>query len=195
MQWHQDQRLCQVRGACKVTILVEGLNYKDMVDQVVPTLLIDEFKSRIGEDSDIIVLTFIVNGEKVGNDLVDWLERGYEWIIDAEVSPGEVLDKKYYVFAEMNRRSSASKRIIEILEDLYTLTDIKIGDWNLKIGGKKYPATVDTIEKHLELNPAKYNNEKEHELNEWREIAGLKTVKTYTEDSDILEWKRKAGII
>lgn len=175
--------------------LNEGLNYHDMVDHVTPTLLVDEFQSKIGEDSEIITLTFIVDGEAVGNDLVDWLERGYDWIIDAEVSPGEVLDKKFYVFAEMNRRSSAPRRIMELLEDLYTLTGIKAADWNVKVAGKKFPASVQVIQDNIHLTPGDYNGAKEAELNEWREIAGIKTTKTYSDSPELDEWRRRAGII
>lgn len=176
-------------------ILNEGLNYQDMVDQVTPILGIDEFKSRIGEDSDIIVLNFIVSGEAVGNDLVDWLERGYDWIIDAEISPGEVLDKKYYVFVEMNRRNSAPRRIMELIEDLFTLTDIKPDDWELKINGKKYPASEEIIKQTIVLSPSEYKNKEEGELNEMRKIAGLDIVPVYEKDQEILNWQRQAGII
>lgn len=176
--------------------LNEGLNYKDMINHVTPILGIDQFKSHIGDDSDIIVLNFIVSGEAVGEDLMDWLERGYDWIIDAEVSPGEVLDKKFYVFAEMNRTTSASKRIIELLDDLYTLTDIKTDEWKLKIDDKKYPATEENITSHVSLSPSQYKENTESELNEWREIAGIPTVRTHDkDDEDILVWKRQAGII
>lgn len=165
-----------------------------MVGQVTPILGIDEFQSQIGDDSDIMVLNFIVNAQEVGNDLVDWLERGYDWIIDAEVSPGEVLDKKYYVFAELNRRSTAPRRIMELLDDLNTLTDIKAKDWQIKVDDKKYPASIESISEHVLLTPVEYKNRDEGDLNEWREIAGLPIVSTHEEDSEILEWKRKAGI-
>lgn len=176
--------------------LNEGLNYMDMEHHVTPILGIDQFKSRIGEDKDIIVLNFIVDGEEVGNDLVDWLERGYDWIIDAEVSPGEVLDKKYYVFAEMNRRSTAPKRIMEILDDLKTLTGLEPNEWELKIDKKKHPASLEVIQNHVILDPNEYANEHEKDLNEWREIAGLKAVKSYDKtDVEILNYQRQAGII
>jgi hypothetical protein len=175
--------------------LNEGLEYMDMKNHVTPILGIDEFESRIGEDSDIIVINFIVDSKKVATDLVDWLERGYQWIIDAEISPGEVLDKKYYVFAEMNRRSNAAERIMEVLDDLWTLTDIKQEGWQLKIDGKRYPASKETIQDHVELKPKEYERSKEAELNEWREIAGLNTVNSYEADEDIKNWQRQAGII
>lgn len=176
--------------------LNEGLNYMDMEHHVTPILGIDQFKSRIGEDKDIIVLNFIVDGEAVGSDLVDWLERGYDWVIDSEVSPGEVLDKKYYVFAEMNRRSTAPERIMELLDDLKTLTGISADNWELKIDKTKYPASEEIISKNVILNSNEYASTKEKDLNEWREIAGLKTIKTYDNtDVDLLNYQRQAGII
>jgi len=176
-------------------VLTESLKYKDMKEQVTPILGIDEFKSRIGNDSDIIVLNFIVASSAVGNDLVDWLERGYDWVIDAEISPGEVLDKKFYVFAEMNRRSTAPRRIMEVLEDLFTLTDIKAEDWEISIDNEKHPASQEFLEKAMLLSPMKYKQSMEGELNEWRERAGLKTVPLYDElDQDLLNFQRQAGI-
>lgn len=166
-----------------------------MVDQITPILGIDEFQSNIGDDSDIIVLNFTVSGEDVGNDLIDWLERGYDWIIDADISPGEVFDKKYYVFAELNRRSTAPRRIMELLDDLHTLTDIKSSDWELRIDDEKYPASKEIIQEKVALNPADYKIGEEGELNEWREIAGLKTVGPSTDDPALLAWKRIAGVI
>ncbi len=174
--------------------LHESLDYLDMEGHLTPVLGIDEYKSQIGQDSDIVVLNFLVSGEQVGNDLVDWLERGYDWIIDSEVSPGEVVGSKYMVFAEMNRRSTAPRRIMEILEDLKTLTGIKSDNWQLKINGKKMPASIEAMENNIILDSNEYRANEERELNEWREIAGLTTVKTQEIDEDLVAWQRQAGI-
>lgn len=172
----------------------ESLSYLDMENHVTPILGIDQFDSRIGENEDIITLNFIVNSKAVADDLCEWLERGYDWIIDCEPSPGEVLDRKYYAFAEINRRTNAPKRIIEVLSDLDTLTGIKVDDWMCKIGNKQMPATVENITKNLILNPNDYKIEQEGELNEWREIAGLPTKPVYTSDDDIRQIQNQAGI-
>lgn len=175
--------------------LFESLNYLDMEDQITPLLGIDEFKSRLGEDDDIITLNFIIDSQQAAEDLVVWLERGYEFIIDAETSPGEVERGKYYVFAEMNRRPSAPRKIMEILDDLETLTDIKSDDWSIKIKHERYPATRENIERHIPLTANDYRAQNESELNEWREIAGVKTRKTYEHDDEMLALQRAARII
>lgn len=64
--------------------LNESLNYLDMENELIPLLIIDEFKSRLGEDDDIITLTFIIKSKEAADDLVTWLERGYEFVLDAK---------------------------------------------------------------------------------------------------------------
>jgi hypothetical protein len=175
--------------------LTESLNHLDMEDQLIPLLGIDEFKARLGEDEDVVTLNFIIKSKEAGNDLVIWLERGYDFILDAEVSPGEVEDGKYYVFAEMNRRPSSARKIMEILDDLSTLTGVKGEDWSIKVDRKRYPATKENIASNVPMTTTEYREKNETELNEWREIAGLKTVKTYESDADIISMQRQAGIL
>lgn len=175
-------------------IVNESLNYKDMENHVLPLLTIDEFASRIGEDDDIITLNFIVDSKEVAADLVMWLERGYDFILDAETSPGEVENGKYYVFVEINRRPSAPRKIMEILDDLNTLTGIDGEDWKIRIDHDRYPASKENIEKYVPLTAAKYRELDQSDLNEWRQVAGIKTVNTYDEDEDIISIQRQAGI-
>jgi hypothetical protein len=177
-------------------ILNESLKHLDMKHQVFPILGIDQYRSQIGDDSEFVTLDFAVKAESVAEDLITWLERGYDWVIDAEGSPGEVSNNRYLVFAEINRRTMVPKRIIEILYDLETLTGIKVGNWQLKIGDQLYPATQENIQKHVVLSPHEYRVSRESELNEWRERAGLDTVSTYDEqDPHLREIQRRAGII
>lgn len=175
--------------------LFESLNYMDMEDEIVPLLGIDEFKSRLGEDDDIITLHFILESEAAAEDLVVWLERGYEFIIDAETSPGEVENGKYYVFAEINRRPSAPRKIMELLDDLETLTGVKTDDWSIKVKHDRHPATKENIERYIPLTANDYRERNESELNEWREMAGIKTRKTHVHDEEILALQRQARII
>lgn len=174
--------------------LNESLNHLDMKGHVLPLLTIDEFKSRVGEDDDVITLNFIVDSKDVATDLVMWLERGYDFILDAETSPGEVENGKYYVFAEINRRPSAPRKIMEILNDMNTLTGIDGDDWKIRIDHDRYPASKEIIEKYVPLTAAKYRELDQSDLNEWREVAGIKTVKTYSADDDIMNIQRQAGI-
>ena len=177
-------------------ILLEGLDYHDMIGQVEPKLSVDEYAAKMGKDSDIVTLTFIVNSKLAGDDLVGWLERGYDFILDASVSDGEIEPGKYLVFAEMNRRTSVPERIINILEDLETLTDIKIKDWIISIEDDTHDADIDLLKQVIVLSPSEYkkNKENEEELNEYRTLSNLHTKKIYEDDEYIKRIKSMAGM-
>lgn len=177
-------------------ILLEGLDYHDMIGQVEPKLSVDEYAAKMGKDSDIVTLTFIVNSKLAGDDLVGWLERGYDFVLDASLSDGEIEPGKYLVFAEMNRRTSVPERIINILEDLETLTDIKLKDWSISIEDDTHDADIDLLKQVIVLSPSDYKNnkEKEQELNEYRTISNLNIKKIYEDDEYIKRIKSMAGM-
>lgn len=182
--------------------LNESLQYLDMDRQVIPTLSIDKYESNIGDNSDYITVSFVMNSKEASEDLCSWLDRGYEWVIDADPSPGEVMNGKYLVFVEINRRLQVPGRIIEMLEDLQTLTDLKLEDWELSIDDKLFPATEQNIKDNVALSPHEYRlkfpeQEKSDELklNEMRELAGLEPHTSYVSDENLKSIQRMAGII
>jgi hypothetical protein len=178
-----------------MTQLNESLNYLDMENMVLPFVGIDRYKSNIGDDDVISTLDFRVRGRDVGDDLSSWFEKGYDWILDSDVSPGEISKDIYVVFVEIPRKKANPERIIELLADLETLTGYGVDQWKVIINDKRYPAEVEIIEKLVPLTPAEYRMENEEELNEWRERAGLRTVSSYEQDSDIINIQRQAGIL
>ena len=199
--------------------LLEGLDYHDLDGQLDPLLSVDEYAAKMGKDCDIITLAFIIHNEKAGEDLVAWFERGYNFVLDAQVSEGELSPGKYLIFVEMARRLAAPKRIIEILDDLTTLTDIPLKEWKIKIDDKEYPAEEEKIEPMMILSPhiyreknpeeeadgaeiekdsgeiAKADIEKEEELNEMRKAAGLQVKRLYNPtDAEMKNFKAMAGL-
>ena len=69
-------------------ILNEGLDYMDLEGQLLPRISVDEYSAKMGKDSEIVTLAFTVKSEAAGNDLVDWLERGYDYVLDASLKIG-----------------------------------------------------------------------------------------------------------
>lgn len=176
-------------------ILKEGLDYHDLVNQVEPVITIDEYAAKMGDDDEIVTVAFTVKGDQASRDLVDWLERGYDWVLDAQVSDGEVKPGKYVVFAEMDRRSTVPERIVEILGDLKTLTDFKITDWTIKVDDEDYDADVEQLKSAMKLSPHEYRKEKEESINEMRVRAGVEPQKIYGQpDSVLKDFLSKAGL-
>lgn len=176
--------------------ITEGLDFHDMEGQVDPLVTVDEYAAKMGNDSDIVTLSFIVKSELAGNDLVDWFERGYDWILDASVSEGEVEVGKWLVFVEINRRSTVPNRIIELLKDLKTLTGLKLNEWTVQVDDEEYEPDEQVLKQVIICNPNVYKmeKEKEGELNEMRENAGLETKPIYEKDTELKDFLSKAGL-
>lgn len=183
-----------------MTIINESLDYMDMKDQVDKTITVDEYSAKMGKDKDIVTLTFTVNSNLAAEDLVSWFERGYDFVLDASVSDGELEPGKWLVFVEMDRRSKVPNRIITLLTDLETLTGLKLKDWVVEIEGDDYDADEETIREHMILNPNEYKDKKEADenaddkINEMRIRAGIEVKTDYVEDEYIKNLKAIAGM-
>lgn len=179
-------------------IITEGLDYHDLEGQMVPTITVDEYAAKMGEDSEIVTLAFTVKSEAAANDVADWFERGYDYVLDAQVSEGEISPGKYLVFVEMNRRSAVPERIIELISDLETLTAMPLKDWTVIVDEEEYDADAEVLKQVLTISPHEYREMKEQEekeLNEIRESAGLEPVTIYKDqDADIKQFKAMAGL-
>jgi hypothetical protein len=180
-------------------IINEGLDYLDMKDQISDTVTVDEYAAKMGKDSDIVTLTFITSSKLAAQDLVTWFERGYDFVLDASISDGELEPGKWLVFVEMDRRSKVPNRIITLLSDLTTLTGFDLEDWVVEVEGDKHHADEEILRKAIVLNPNEYKMEKEpdkldEELNEMRLRAGLEVKSTYVEDEYIKNLKAIAGM-
>jgi hypothetical protein len=176
--------------------LTEGLDYNDMEGQVFPLVTVDEYVAKMGKDKDIVTLSFTVKSRQAGEDLVDWLERGYDFVLDASLSGGEVEVGKYLVFVEMSRRSKVPNRIIELLKDLKTLTNLKLTDWTIQVNDEDYDADENVLKQVILLNPGEYKLDKENEekLNEMRNLAGLDSKPVYQDSEYLKNLKNMWGI-
>jgi len=176
--------------------LNEGLDYHDMKNMIESIVSVDEYAARMGDDSEVVTVTFIVKNKSAAEDLVSWLELGYDFILDASVSEGELEPNKWLVFVEMKRRSNVPNKIIEILQDLETLTDLKLKDWDVKVDDHTHDANVDILKQVIITNPKQYSLEKgsEEELNEMRQIAGLSNKNIHNIDEEIRKYIQNAGL-
>jgi hypothetical protein len=187
-------------------ILVEGFDYHDLVGQIFPEISVDEYSAKMGSDDNIVTLAFTVKGKAVGEDLSDWFERGYIWVLDAQVSEGEITPGKYLVFVEIDRRMAVPERIVQLIEDLETLTDMPLSEWTIEVDDEKHKnPTVEVLKSKIILSPhqyrEKYGTEEEQEkkddnkIDEMKNLSGLDPSKKFKEpDSLLKDFIAKAGL-
>jgi hypothetical protein len=175
--------------------LNEGLGYKDLEGIMKPTIHIDEFSSKMGEDSDVIVVSFFVRDRQAAKDLTSWFEKGYDFVLDADTSPGEIKPNRYLVYLEMRRRNAAPKQIEEILGDLGTLTEYEPGDWVMVYKKQRHEWSPETFAELVPLTPNEYRERTEGDLNEMRVAAGITTKNIYQRDAGMRAIQAAAGIL
>lgn len=176
--------------------LFESLGYKDLEGLMKPTIHVDEFSSKMGDDDDIIVVSFFVRDPSAAKDLMNWFEKGYDFVIDADKSPGEIKPNRYLVYVEIRRRSTAGAQVEELVDDLGTLTEFDSKDWTMHYKGKELPFTRDVFDSTVPLSPRAYRERYEKDLNEVRTAAGLPVVSTYDKKDPLLQSiQSAAGLI
>ena len=104
-----------------MALVNEGLKAGDLEGVVSSKFSIDQFKSKMGEDRNILVLAFTVDGQAPAKDLERFAETGYKSVLDADATPGTLEDGKHRVFIEFARSPDVVQHILAFLEDLKNL--------------------------------------------------------------------------
>jgi hypothetical protein len=120
-------------------LLRENLEQGDLSRLIHNELHIDEYKSKMGTDQDICVISFKVAGKEPSADLVSFIEKGYDFVLDADVSSGEKEGGDYLVFVELERSEELPEQIMAIMNDLMNLTEQTIEEWRVRY----YKSTTD----------------------------------------------------
>ena len=170
------------------------LEYKDLKGMMKPEIHVDEFESKMGEDEDVIVISFFVRDQQASKDLMNWFETGYDFIIDADRSPGEIKPNRYLVYVEIRRRSNAAAKVQELLNDLNTLTEFEPDDWVMRYNKETVPWSEATFERLVPLSPRDYREREEKKLNEMRMAAGLPVRRISRPSRDLVSLQNAAGI-
>jgi hypothetical protein len=174
--------------------LFEALEYKDMEGMIKPTVHVDEFAAKMGDDDDIVVVSFFVRADAAAKDLVNWFEKGYEFVLDSEKSPGEISPGRWLVYVEMRRRTQAGANVAQLIDDLATLTEFEPKDWEMTYKGKTMPFTQEAFDSAVPLSPKEYRERTEKGLNEMRISAGLAPRQIYQPTKDLKQLQAAAGI-
>ena len=110
--------------------LNEGLRAMDLKEMVHSVFDIDTYKSKMGEDRDVCVLSFKVRDRNPARDLMEFIEKGFNFVLDSDVSSGENDLGEYFVFVELERSNKLAEQIKDITDGINKLTGIN--EWKFK---------------------------------------------------------------
>lgn len=89
-----------------------------MQNHISELITIDNFQAKLGKDEDVSVVKFQTDNKAVAQDLVNFIETGCKFVLDADNSPAKNMDSRYDVFVELERNEDLPKRIMELVRDV-----------------------------------------------------------------------------
>ena len=134
----------------------EGLKAGDLEGVVSKTFSVDQYKSKMGDDRNIMVLAFSVDSLAPAKDLERFAETGYKEVMDADATPGTLEDGKHKVFVEFARVEQVDQHIFKFLEDLKKLTNIEMFQFTYHKRTVPFEASAKNLADVLPRTPIAY---------------------------------------
>ena len=170
-----------------MTLVNEGLKAGDLEGVISKRFSVDQFKSKMGEDKNIMVLAFSVEGQAPAKDLERFAETGYKDVLDADATPGSLEDGKHRVFIEFARTENVDQHIGKFLDDLKKLTNIENFEFTYHKRTKPFEASPKNLADVLPRTPEAYNQK----VNALR----LGEVKDFFDRFQMMEFKLDNNIV
>jgi hypothetical protein len=167
-----------------------SLKENDLRDLIENIFEIDSYASKMGNDKDIVVLSFTVEDKEPAEDLVNFVERGYDFVLDADASPGELNDGKYKVFVELERNKRVAEQIQEIMYGVTNLTGNK--DFKFRYYKSFNSLSLDNLNEMIPTSPNDYEIKiKENTLNNFSNFFNKSYLESISVDNDDLVFQKK----
>ena len=169
-----------------------GLRAGDLKDLVYHIFEIDSFASKMGDDSNIITLSFSVKDKAPADDLVKFLESGYSFVLDADATTGEQKDGTYKVFVELQRERGATENIMEIVDGVSKLAELDDIKFRYYKNWRSKSATQMALDEEVPLDPDNYGVKvNESNLENYKNFFNRSYVESVDMSDDILTISKK----
>ena len=170
-----------------MTLVNEGLKAGDLDGVISKRFSVDQFKSKMGEDRNIMVLAFTVDGMAPAKDLERFAETGYKEVLDADATPGTLEDGKHRVFVEFARVEAVDQHVRKFLDDLSKLTNIETFEFTYHKRTVPFEASAKNLADVLPRTPEAYS----------QKINALKLgeVQTFFDRFQMMEFKLDNNVV
>lgn len=172
-------------------ILNEGLRHGDLKDFVSEVFTVDHFKSKMGEDRDVVVIGFRVKEKHPAMDLMEFIEKGYKFILDGDMSAGEEQDGQYQVFVEIERTPNLPGQLRELLSGVSQLCGCYEWKFHYQKSNKIIEFNEQTITENVPLTAADYEMKiLEIKNQDVKEFFNQGAVEVFLDNNNILTFNK-----
>lgn len=160
------------------------LRQGDLRDMISKTFEVDSFASKMGDDKDIVTLSFSVRTKEAADDLNSFIEKGYGSVLDSDATAGEQRDGTYKVFVELERNKHVNENIIEILDGIKNLATMDNFRFRYYKNFRSKEATLENLQSIVPTNPKEYGiNRTTMTMENYKNFFN----KSYVESVDMLD--------
>lgn len=138
------------------------LKFGDLKDCINPDISIDEYASKAGDNSEVIVVAFYAIEEDAAKDLDEFIEKSSIEVVDVDVSPNPTDDGKYMIFVELKRSEDFFDKLFSIVEEVENLA----GKLEWRVTTRQLDHVIDLNDEALlsavdveDVTPAEENDE------------------------------------
>jgi hypothetical protein len=171
--------------------LNEELRERDLHNLVDDIFEVDSYASKMGSDRDIVVLSFTVEEQAPAKDLVNFVERGYDFVLDADATPGELENGRYKVFVEIERNRRIGEQVMEILDGVGKLTGIEKFKFRYHKSFSSMPVDETSLTETIPTTGDEYEMRiKEGRMNNFSNFFNKSYLESITVDDDNISFKR-----
>lgn len=169
----------------------DSLQAGDLRNLVSHIFEIDSYKSKMGDDKDVVVISFTVESKDPADDLVNFIEKGYKFVLDADVTPGELANGKYKVFVELQRDKHVAENIANMLYGIGKLTEVEGFKFRYYKSFDSKDAIKETLEEVIPNDPATYEDAvKEHKMESFEHFFAKSSLQKLILENDTLSVKK-----
>ena len=163
-----------------------SLREGDLRDMISDVFEIDSFASKMGADKDIVTLSFSLKEKAPADDLMNFIERGYGFVLDADVTSGEQSDGTYKVFVEMPRDNDVYENILELVDGVRSLSAVDKFKFRYYKNWRSKELSQETLEELVPNDPNNYGiRVEESRMENYKEFFN----KSFIDQIDLVENK------
>ena len=155
------------------------VKYGEMVNLVNSTISIDQYKPKIGEANETVVVAFEVSQEGAASDLSNLIETDVTESLDVDISQGPNNNGNYLVFVEFTRDNKLHSNIMEIIKIVSNVTDITEWQYEYYKGNGAVDLNEENLSETVLDNQEQYvlkfaqPEDTNEDLNRVKQLAGL----------------------
>ena len=159
-----------------------SLKNEDLHGTILPTVSIDEFEPKAGEDTEVIVVAFYLLDQDPADDLNTFIQRGVIDSLAVEVSPNTDDEGHYLVFVEMARDDTFPNKFQALLKDVENVSGKM--DWKVKTylsDDREFEFNDPELFNFIIINPEEYVSK-----DEFMKESMEEKVKSFLQDAHIM---------